>query len=187
MKHGLRRPFSGLRQATGHWGLPKPVLRDENSLCAGRVPGSRGRNPVCAADIHFARLISGLRKPTTPLRGLFTNLRGQNPLCATKNPFARPFFILRRVFAVGGGQKETVGRCFGPLGNRKSVVCRGISRRDYVIQPTATRLQYLAQRCHDKGTATLGNGAQNLSTLKELQQMAATGCNPVGVEICFGR
>ena len=53
--------------------------------------------------------------------------------------------------------------------------------------PTATRLQHSARRCRDAGTATLGNGAQSLSTLKELQQMAATWCNPVGVENYFGR
>jgi len=34
-------------------------------------------------------------------------------------------------------------------------------------------LRHSAQRCRDAGTATLGNGAQSLSTLKELQQTAA--------------
>jgi hypothetical protein len=38
---------------------------------------------------------------------------------------------------------------------------------------TATRLQPSAQRCRDAGTATLGSGAQNLSTLQELNQIAA--------------
>ena len=51
------------------------------------------------------------------------------------------------------------------------------------FSPTATRLQHSAQCCRDDlprrsqtkagGTATLGNGAQNLSTLKELQPTAA--------------
>ena len=41
------------------------------------------------------------------------------------------------------------------------------------FSPTATRLQHSAQRCRDAGTATLGNGAQHLSTLKELNQIAA--------------
>jgi hypothetical protein len=38
---------------------------------------------------------------------------------------------------------------------------------------TATRLQPSAQRCRDAGTAKLGSGAQNLSTLQELNQIAA--------------
>jgi hypothetical protein len=49
-----------------------------------------------------------------------------------------------------------------------------------------TGLRHSAQRCRDAGTATLGNGAENESTLKDLQPMAA-GYNSVGVEICFGR
>jgi hypothetical protein len=55
------------------------------------------------------------------------------------------------------------------------------------IAPTALwnipkGLRHSAQRCRDEGAATLGNGAQIVSTLKELQQMPTVGYNPVGVD-----
>jgi hypothetical protein len=60
------------------------------------------------------------------------------------------------------------------------------------VAPTALRniakgFRHSAQRCRDEGTATLGNGAQIVSALKELQQMATGGYNPIGIEDFFGR